>query len=200
MKYFAVLLTMTSIANAATPRPVPKLTDPVVVVYTEVGSKLNHYYASGYMGDYGDIKMSPRWEKSPAEGKYCIRVQYTAERKQGAGWAGVYWQDPANNWGDKKGGFNLSQYKKVTFMARGEKGGETIDKFGVGGITAQEQDGDTDNNDTGQIELTKDWKKYEIDLTNKDLTHIIGGFLWVMNADLNGNGAVFFLDEIKFEK
>ena len=44
---------------------------------------------------------------NPFSGKSCFQIKYTAERKQGAGWAGIYWQTPANNWGTTKSAFDL---------------------------------------------------------------------------------------------
>src|SRR5204863_4901945 len=136
-----------------------------------------------WMGDFGDMKFNPGWPKNAqaskkGEGKKptmvapdqdsCIQIIYSAERKQGAGWAGIYWQHPANNWGDKRGGFDLSKYTKLKFMARGEKGKETIDKFFIGGITGQTEEGDSDEASVSPVELTKDWKEYTIDLVGLD--------------------------------
>lgn len=188
------------VARAEAPKLLPQAVNPFFI-YTERGSRENRYIPSGYMGDFSDIKMNPGWEKNPKSGKYCIRVEYSAQRKQDAGWSGVYWQSPANNWGDKRGGFNLTGYKKLTFWVRGEKGGETLDKFGMGGIAGQQQEGDTDGSDiTDNLELTKEWKQHTINLTGLDLSHIIGGFLWAANADSNPDGMVFYLDEIRYEK
>lgn len=169
-------------------------------VYTEQGSRENHFIPSGWMGDFGDLKMNLGWKEKPAAGITAMKFSYSGERKQGAGWAGIYWQMPANNWGDKRGGYDLSQYKKVTFMARGEKGGEHIDKFMVGGITGQTEEGDTDGGNTEEIDLTKDWKKYEISLVGLDMSHIIGGFGFAMNADMNPSGATFYVDDVVYEK
>src|SRR3989344_9558144 len=73
-------------------------------IYTDSGAPDNHYVPSGYMGDWGDIKMDPAHAENPHSGTTAIEVTYSAARTQGANWAGVYWQDPANNWGDKKSG------------------------------------------------------------------------------------------------
>lgn len=175
----------------------PKVKDKEFVIYTERGDRSNHYIPSGWMGDFGDLKFNQAWPTNPGAGKSCIQIKYTGERKQGAGWTGIYWQHPANNWGDKKGGFDLSGYKTLTFMARGEKGGELIDKFMIGGITGQTEDGDSDNAQTDSIELTKDWKQYSIDLSKCDLKKIIGGFGFALNSDSNPSGATFYVDEIK---
>jgi hypothetical protein len=109
----------------------------------------------------------------------------------------MYWQYPANNWGGVDGGFDLSRAKKLTFWARGEKGGERIEEFKVGGIMGEYSDSDTAG--IGPVVLDKEWKQYTIDLTGKDLSYIIGGFAWATNLDVNPDGAVFYLDEIKYE-
>lgn len=36
-------------------------------------------------------------------------------------------------------------------------------------------------------------------LKGKDLTHIMGGFVWVTNKSSNPNGAIIYLDVIRFE-
>lgn len=184
-------------------------------VYADRGSRLNHYVPSGWMGDYGDLKMNQGWAKNaPAGGKddkkassapagnedTCIQLKYTAERKQGAGWAGIYWQHPANNWGDKRGGFDMSPYSKLTFMAKGENGGEVIDKFFMGGITGQTEEGDSDEASLSPVTLTKEWKKYEIPLKGLDMSHIIGGFGVAANADANPSGFTIYVDDVRYEK
>ncbi len=50
------------------------------------------------------------------------------------------------------------------------------------------------------MELTKEWKKYTIDLADKSLMHIIGGFCFSASRDDNPNGYTLYLDEIRFEK
>lgn len=205
MKKIALVVVLavatSAIVNAANEKQKLKKQDgKTFYVYTERGSRENHYIPSGYMGDWSDIKMNQGWEKNPGRGKYCIRIDYSGERKQGAGWGGVYWQHPANSWGDKRGGYNLDEFKKLKFMARSDKGGEVIDKFGFGGITGQTEDGDSDQAEIGPIELTKEWKEYEIDLRGLDLSHIIGGFVWAANGDMNPQGFTIYLDEVRYER
>ena len=105
---------------------------------------------------------------------------------------------PANNWGEKPGGFDLSSFKRVTFWARGEEGGEKIAEFKVGGITGEH--GDSDSASIGPVTLTHDWKKYTIDLADKNLSHIVGGFCWSASRDDNPSGFTLFLDEVRFEQ
>jgi hypothetical protein len=167
-------------------------------VYTDAKSADNHYSPSGWMGDYGDLKVKDVWSENPHSGTTCIQWKYSAKGANGAGWTGVYWQNPSNNWGSKKGGYDLTGAKKLTFWARGEKGGEIIAEVGVGGITGKYAD--TDKVSEGPIVLTKEWKKYEINVSAADLTYVSGGFFWVAKAeDMPEGGMTFYLDDIRFE-
>jgi hypothetical protein len=67
------------------------------VVYVENNSKQNHYAPSGWMGDYGDIKIDLVCKENPRSGSSCIKIVYGAKATQGAGWMGIYWQQPPNN-------------------------------------------------------------------------------------------------------
>ncbi|TBR19957.1 hypothetical protein EPO66_00425 [bacterium] len=168
-----------------------------LVVYKDKGSKENHYVPSGWMGDYGDLKSNDQSADNPHTGTTCVQFTYTAKKSQGQGWGGVYWQNPANNWGSKKGGFDLTGMTKVTFWARGAKGGEKIQKFMVGGIGGTYPD--STKVEMGPVELTDTWKQYTINLVDKDLSYLNGAFGWSTTADLNPEGFVIYIDDIKFE-
>jgi len=179
-----------------------KIEDMPFFVYHDGASIKNHYIPSGWMGDYGDIKLDKASKEvskeDPQFGETCMKITYTASASQNAGWAGLYWQNPANNWGEVDGGFDLSKPTKVTFWARGEKGGEKIEEFKVGGLmTGNFIDSDTAA--IGPVILTSDWQEYTIDLNGKDMSYIIGGFCWSTNTANNPEGAVFYIDEIKYE-
>ncbi len=166
-------------------------------VYVENASKENHFAPSGWMGDFGDLKLNQACTETPRSGNTCIKITYSAKMTQGAGWTGIFWQQPANNWGEKKGGYDLTGAKKLTFWARGAQGGEKIAEFKVGGITGEYPD--TDSSSIGPIELTKEWQKYTIELDGKYLSHIIGGFCFAASKDDNPNGFVIYFDDIIYE-
>ena len=166
-------------------------------VYSDKTARDNHYIPSGWMGDYGDIKVDTGCKDVPHSGTTCIKVTYTGEQKQGAGWAGVYWQNPANNWGTQPGGFDLTGAKKLVFWAKGAKGEENIAEFKMGGITGEY--GDSDSAGLTEVVLTPEWNEYTIDLTGKDLTSIAGGFCWVANTSSNPDGFIIYLDDISYE-
>ena len=169
----------------------------VFPVYTDGRSPDNHYIPSGYMGDYSDVSIDTSSFDNPHSGTTCIKIVYSNAASQGARWAGVYWQNPANNWGDRKGGFDLTGATKLTFWARGEKGGERIEEFKLGGITGTYPDSDIAG--IGPVLLTQEWKEYQIDLRGKDMSYISGGFCWSTNLDVNPDGVTFYLDDIRYE-
>jgi len=191
----AVLLTVSASAYAAEEKA--KEEAKCFPVYTDAKSPDNHFIPSGWMGDFGDLSMDDKYMGEPHAGSTAIKFVYTAKKTQNQGWAGVYWQNPANNWGSKKGGFDLTGLNKLTFWVRGEKGGEIIDKFSVGGIKGTYPD--TTEVSIGPIELTTTWTPYTINLAGKDLSYINGALCWVANADSNPNGATFYIDDIRFE-
>ena len=166
-------------------------------VYTDGKAPDNHYIPSGWMGDFGDMKFNKDFMEKPHSGTTSIQIIYNNNATQGARWAGIYWQNPPNNWGTRPGGYDLTGAKKLTFWARGDKGGERIEEFKVGGITGEYADSDVAG--IGPVVLTADWQQFTIDLEGKDLSSISGGFCWATNLDVNPEGATFYLDDIRYE-
>jgi len=166
-------------------------------IYTDGNAPDNHYIPSGWMGDYGDIKYNDKFMQNPHSGTTSIQIIYNGKAAQGARWAGIYWQNPPNNWGTRPGGYDLTGAKKLTFWARGDKGGERIEEFKVGGITGEYADSDVAG--IGPVVLTTEWQEFTIDLEGKDLSSISGGFCWATNIDVNPQGATFYLDDIQYE-
>lgn len=164
-------------------------------VYSDAKSILNHYYPSGWMGDSRDLAFDQESKAYPYAGKHCIKVKYNPRGSNG--WAGIYWQQPANNWGDKQGGFNLSKATYVTFWMRGETGDEVISEVKIGGFKGQYPD--SASVAIKNIKLTKEWKLYWIDLKGKKLSYIAGGFSFVVTKKNNPNGCTFYIDEIRYE-
>ena len=169
-----------------------------LAIYKNKGSRENHYIPSGFMPDGKCLTFDDMVQEKCHEGKTCIKIVYdVACSRDNQKWAGIFWLNPANNWGNRKGGFNLTGAEKLTFWARGEKGGERIEEFKIGGITGDFPD--TDMAVVGPVILTPEWRQYSIDLRGKDLTYISGGFSWATNVDVNPQACTFYLDEIQYE-
>ena len=165
-------------------------------VYEDFGSKRNHFVPSGWIADVADLKLNIACKTTEMlKGKYCIQVDYTPKGHKR--WAGIYWQNPANNWATVKAGFDLRKATALTFLAKGKLGNEVISKVQVGGLMGHFPD--SDKVWITNIKLTTKWKKYRIDLEDSDLSYISTGFyIGVSKAD-NPNGATFYLDEIRYE-
>ena len=148
------------------------------------------YAPAGYMGNTGAIAVAPSTD-DPHSGKTCLKVDY----KAGDNWGGVVWQNPANDWGDKAGGYDLSGATKLTFWARGAQGGEVV-TFGAGLIGKDKPFPDTAQAKT-EVTLTPAWKEYEIDLKGQDLARIKSGFYWTLAA--KGTPVTFYLDDVKYQ-
>ena len=148
------------------------------------------YAASGFMGNAAAIAMENSTD-DPHSGKSCLKVQYKAADN----WGGVVWQSPADDWGDKPGGFDLDGAKKLTFWARGAQGGEKVE-FGFGLIGREKKYYDTTKGKTTET-LTTDWKQYTIPIGDVDLSRIKTGFYWTAAA--TGAPITFYLDDIKYE-
>jgi hypothetical protein len=171
----------------------------VFPVYTEWPEGLGHFVPSGWMGDVDNISLYGCDRTDPHTGEMAIRASFDPGGEKG--WGGILWQFPENNWGDLPGELDLRWANKVTFWAKGESGGERVRYF-VGGVGAQDDpyyDSLRPEVSTGFIKLGKEWSKYTINLSGKDLSNMIGGFGWATDQCANPSGAVFYLDDINYE-
>jgi hypothetical protein len=149
------------------------------------------YAPTGWMGNHKAVTMDEKCATQPHAGATCAKFEYTS----GEGWAGVVWQDPPNDWGDRPGGYDLAGAARLTFWARGDAGGEKV-KFGFGLIAKDRKFPDSAKGDTGDVVLTNEWKEYSIDLAGKDLKRIKTGFYWTLGA--TGKPVTFYLDDIRY--
>lgn len=165
--------------------------DLPAAVYTEGGLKVP-WIPSGYMGNTEAINLDQGYVKNPRSGVSCIKVTYKAADK----WAGVVWQDPLNDWGDKAGGYDLRGAKALEFWARGEQGGEIVD-FGFGVLGRDKKFYDSGKGELSKVKLTDQWRRYRIELgKDVDLQRIKTGFYWSLAGQ--GEAVTFYLDDIRY--
>jgi len=172
---------------------------PPFYVYADAGSPDNHFVPEGWMGCWQGIDFDQNDQTSPFSGKSSIRITYALRPECEQKWGGIYWwHPPGSNWCEKTGGFDLRGWTKLTFWARGEKGGE-VAEFKVGGLKSA-KGGDCDSlqpaRTTYPLVLSAKWTQYVISLYEQDLSHIAGGFAWVTDAK---EKTTIYLDEIRFE-
>lgn len=149
------------------------------------------WYVSGYMGNTGAMKVDDKCSEKPHSGETCMKIGYSAN----GNWAGIFWQSPAGDWGDKPGGANLSKASTLVFWARGEKGGEKVSFF-MGGIGKDKPFHDTANRKLENVVLKKSWTRYRITLDGEDLSQIKTGFGF--NFGGQGKPFAFYLDDIEY--
>ena len=164
----------------------------------------DNFYATGFMGD-GEIKdgnyvvLDETFIEKERPDSSCIKITYKLGPNR---WSGLYWQNEPDNWGDLPG-MDLSNfgYSKITFWAKGIKGGEIVE-FKSGGIKTPGKpykDSFLVTSIPKKIRLTSKWKKYSINIGTQKLTSVIGGFCWAANNAGNPSGLIFFLDDIQFK-
>jgi hypothetical protein len=177
--------------GASTPTPVVSA-PPVVVVDVD-----SEYVPSGWMGDGKDGQKYLSLERNSSDvfGVQKTVIKITA-RPGPQGWAAIYWQYPDGNWGTSPGR-NLTGHRKLTFLVRGENGGEIVE-FKAGGITGKFAD--TFVQTVGKIDLQKTWDRQTISLGGKDLSNVVGAFCWsAAAADNKSAPIVFYLTDIVIE-
>ncbi len=155
------------------------------------------FYPSGWMGDgeSGTEYLSFRHEGSTVDDKdvTVIRIEY---RQGPKGWAGIYWQYPDKNWGEKPSR-SLVGVKRISFYAKGERGDEIVE-FKSGGITGGRYQ-DSFEKSLGKQRLSSTWTKYVIDLSKEDLSSVIGAFAWVAAGSDNEGSVVTYIANLMAE-
>ena len=163
-----------------------------LVLYDEAGREKLPFAPSGWMGNTKAVKVVEDCSDNPHAGQTCLKVDYLAAKD----WAGVVWQSPAGDWGDRAGGWNLTGATRLTFWARGAQGGEVVNfEFGLLGDGKRYRD--SGRGKLEKVALTSEWKEYTLDLKGQDLSRIKTGFAWTLAAD--GKPVTFYLDDIQFE-
>ena len=171
----------------------------VVLEPTTIDVIANFAY-DGWMGDAeihgkGAITLDDTWLENPHSPPACIKISY---RPGPAGWAGLYFLTREDNWGGYSG-LDLTGYTKLSWYAKGETGNEVV-LFKAGGIDVSgKKYRDSFGSSLGNVKLEKEWARYEMDLSNKDLSSVIGGFAFAVTKIGNPNGLTFYIDSITYE-
>jgi hypothetical protein len=161
-----------------------------------------NFAATGWMGEGSKGTMLVRIDEqytqhrraNDDDGK-CIRISWQPSTAE---WVGLYWQSPAGNWGVQPGR-SIEGASKIVFWASGQNGGEVVE-FKAGGIRAQGMPyKDSFEAGLGAVRLTNSWRLYQINLTGRNLTSVIGGFGWTARKSANAGTMVFYLDGIRYE-
>jgi hypothetical protein len=120
-----------------------------------------------------------------------VRIRYAGR----FGWAGIAWQDPPNNWGERDGGHDLRGATALELWACGEYGGERV-SFGVGLLEQDRAFPDSGIAKVDGIVLTREWQRYRVPLRGLDLAHLRTGFVVTLTG--RETPVTIYLDSIRF--
>lgn len=167
---------------------VPKVTLPF---YVYKDGENNPYTASAYMGNYKSMIVDTQHESDTHSGKAALKISYD----QSFDWYGLGLVDPANDWGEILGGYDISGAKKFTFWAKASKKNVKA-TIGFGLIGDDKPFPDTAQKSI-EVKLGTKWKKYSINLKNLDLSCIRSGLTIFSNNDIGSQD--IFIDDVVFE-
>lgn len=165
-------------------------------IYFDENFAYNHFYPTGWMADWRNLAFADNCREDPYAGSTCIKITYSPRNNPGEGWAGIYWQEPENNWGEEPGGFDLTGAQRLSFVARGTTGKEQME-IGFAGLTGSLSSDSVQPGITEKILLKKHWEYHEVNLKGRNLGQIIGGFSVVLKAAQNPEGCTIYLDDIQ---
>jgi hypothetical protein len=180
-------------------------------VYNDFADGRNYYTQKAFMGDNYRQENIPEMNEA-AEGAYsgktCISASIDLNKEP---WGGYMFINgvlkagssvPEPDFGDSPDAkVDLSGASRFVFYAKGETGREEVE-FLIGGLG---NDGkpypDSTKYSMGYKNLSKNWTKYEIDVSKLDMSEIGCGFAWVTNDTQNAPATdiTFYLDEMYYE-
>lgn len=149
------------------------------------------YVPSGYMGNYKDMTVDLNHKRNTHSGETAIEISYNSQ----SDWYGLAFVDPANDWGDILGGYNISGAKTFSFWAKANFS-DVYATVGFGLIDNNKPYPDS-SKESIKIKLTSDWKKYSIKIKQLDMSCIRSGLVLFSNG--NGYPYKIYIDDVVFE-
>lgn len=161
----------------------------------------DYYSPDGFFGD-GEIRGKVKLDKtcaSRAPGALgdCYTITYTPGVKQ---FAGIFWQHPHNNWGDRPGHQILPGASRITLQVRGAAG-QAITLGG--GQRDSKPLHDSFQLEEVQVALSDRWTTQEVPFRGADYQNadgVIGAFMVSVRAGEGDAPIVFQLDDIRWTR
>ncbi len=150
------------------------------------------YVLSAYMGHYETINVDLKNTATVKSGDTAIKIEFKGKNE----WYGLGFVDPANDWGDILGGFDISGAKTFSFWAKASYNNLKAE-IGFGMIKEDDKPFYDSSIKLVELSLTDEWKKYTIKTKRLDLTSIRSGF--VIFTSGQGMSHNIFIDDIVFE-
>jgi hypothetical protein len=149
------------------------------------------YVLSAYMGDYETVDVDLGHTETVKSGETAIRISFKGKKE----WYGLGFVDPADDWGDILGGYDISGAKTFSFWAKAGYDNLNV-KAGFGLIEDDRPFPDSDIK-LVELSLSDQWEKYTIKTKKLDLSYIRSGFVLFVSGE--GMSHTIYIDEIVFE-
>jgi hypothetical protein len=149
------------------------------------------YIPSAYMGNYQAMQVDMNHRQEVKSGKTAIKIRY----RDPTDWYGLGLVDPADDWGDILGGYDIGPAKTFSFWAKGSQ--DDIQITAGFGLIGEEKPFPDTGKESIEIRLTRDWKKYSLKIEGVDLSCIRSGF--VIFSGGTGVPHDIYIDDIVFE-
>jgi hypothetical protein len=173
------------------PYLVPK---PELPFYVYQEGEHTPYIPSAYMGGIEHIQVDLKHNEDVHNGKYAFKLTYNSDE----GWYGLGLVDPADDWGEILGGYDLRGAKTFSFWAKASKD-DIKATIGFGLIGSDKPYPDTAKV-SKEIELGTSWKKYTLKLKKSDLSCIRSGLVIFSTGHWSyGDTHSIYLDDVVFE-
>jgi hypothetical protein len=159
----------------------------------------DYYSPDGFFGDgetRGKVDLVKSCPTRPAGAQGdCYTITYHPGVKR---FAGIFWQHPHNNWGDRPGHRVTPGATRITFQARGPAG-QTI-SAGAGQRDTQPHH-DVFQLEESSVTLTEGWQPGEVLFREMDYqgpSGVLGAFVVSLRAPDDDHSIVFFLDDLRW--
>lgn len=167
---------------------VPKATLPF---YVYKDGEDMPYFPSAYMGNYKALEVVTKSKTDIHSGSASLKISYN----QVYDWYGIGLVDPADDWGDILGGYDISGAETFSFWAKASDKNITA-TIGFGLIGKDKPYPDTAKKSI-EVKLSTKWKRYTIKLKKLDMSCIRSGLV-IFSSGSGSNHDIYF-DNVVFE-
>ncbi|MBV9834107.1 MAG: hypothetical protein JO055_06865 [Alphaproteobacteria bacterium] len=159
------------------------------------------YYPTGKTGDIAAVEIGSADSPNPVSGNEGVRLRFLPH-KATVGWAGVVFQYPEHNWGERRGR-DLTGATKITFWARADQPMDV--EFRVGAARSGAFRDSLPPIDR-RVTLNEQWRQFTISLVDAaprgqssprpDLSSILGVLSVTVNFAANRHSATIDISDV----
>jgi len=181
------------------------------VVHDDADSGFAGYYPTNLFGDHSDLTLDPHCTLNPKYGNDCLKITYIPQGPMA--FAGIYWVYPDLgpgkwNWGDEKGR-SLKGATRISGWIRAEQ--DAYVELSIGGINCGKHHDPTKPHEDPygplpertrdrRLKVSPTWQSFTIVIPEDAWRElVIGGLALVLSPQYNPDGAVIYLDDVRYD-